>query len=115
GTIVKRTGDIWPGAPGCSLCTTVPYKRSNPEVVKGVVNAFVRGAKFVHENPEEAAEIAYRHIGVNPKFIHQALLRNRPNVDAVRNQKAMDNILSLMIQLGYIKKHPSDYKDLSFL
>ena len=115
GTIVKRTGDIWPGAPGCSLTTTVPYKRSNPEVVNGIVNAFVRGAKFVHENPEEAAEIAYRHIGVNPRFIHQALLRNRPNVDAVRNQKAMDNILALMIQLGYIKKHPSDYKDLSFL
>ena len=31
GRIVKRTGDVWPGAPGCSLSTTVPFKNNNPE------------------------------------------------------------------------------------
>jgi NitT/TauT family transport system substrate-binding protein len=115
GKIVRRTGDVWPGAPGCSLTTTIPYRDKNRETVEKVVKAFVRGAKFVHENPEEAAEIAFRHIGVNPRFIHQALLRNRPNIDAIRNKKAMDNVLSLMIRLGYIKKIPSEFADLSFL
>lgn len=115
GKIVRRTGDIWPGAPGCSLTTTLPFRDREPETVQKVVNAFVRGAKFVLENPEETAEIAFRHIGVNPRFIYEALLRNRPHIDAIRNKQAMDKVLSLMIQLGYIKKHPSDYTDLSFL
>ena len=115
GKIVRRTGDIWPGAPGCSLTTTLPIRDREPETVQKVVNAFVRGAKFVLEKPEETAEIAFRHIGVNPHFIHEALLRNRPHIDAIRNKTAMDKVLSLMIQLGYIKKHPSDYTDLSFL
>ncbi|MBI3596721.1 MAG: ABC transporter substrate-binding protein [Nitrospirae bacterium] len=115
GIIVKRTGDVWPGAPGCSLTTTVQMKTKNPELAEGVVRAFVRAARFVHENPEESAEIAHRYIGVHSRFIRQALERNRPHVDAIRNQDAMDRVLSLMMKLGYIQKMPSDYKDLSFL
>ena len=115
GTIIRRTGDVWQGAPGCSLTTTTAMKKKAPEIVAGVVKAFVRGARFVQEHPQESAQIAYRYIGVNPRFIHQALLRNRPNVDAVRNTEAMEKVLSLMIKLGYLKKMPSDYMDLTFL
>jgi ABC-type nitrate/sulfonate/bicarbonate transport system substrate-binding protein len=115
GTIVKRTGDIWRGAPGCSLTTTQPIKKKNPELVNSVVQAYVRGARFVDKNPDETAEIAYRYIGVHPKFIREALARNKPNVDAIRNEEAMEHVLSLMIKLGYIKNKPRDYKDLSFL
>jgi NitT/TauT family transport system substrate-binding protein len=115
GKIVRRTGDVWPGAPGCSLTTTIPFKESNPETVQKVVRGFVRGWRFVQKHPEETAEIAYRYIGVNPRFIHQALLRNQPEVDAVRNAQPREKVLTLMKQLGYIRKMPSDYVDLSFL
>lgn len=115
GTIAKRTGDIWRGAPGCSLTTTLQMTSKNPEITQAVVQEFVRGARFVQENPEESAEIAYSYIGVHPKFILQALERNRPNVDAIRNEEAMDHILSLMLRLGYISNKPKEYKDLSFL
>jgi len=115
GTIIRRTGDIWPGAPGCSLATTVDMKTKAPEIVRGVVRAFIRGAGFVHDSPEESAAIAYRYIGIHPRFIHQALLRNRPIVDAIRNREAMDSILLLMIKLGYLKRKPCDYMDLTFL
>ncbi|HET6463996.1 MAG TPA: ABC transporter substrate-binding protein [Nitrospiria bacterium] len=115
GVIVKRTGDIWRGAPGCSLTTTVEMKNKHPKVAEGAVRAFVRATRFVLEHPDESAEIAHRYIGLHPRFIRQALQNNRPNVDAIRNQDAMDRVLSLMLKLGYIKKMPSGYTDLSFL
>ena len=48
-------------------------------------------------------------------WLAKALDANRPNPDAIRNQGAMDQVIGLMIQRGYIDKAPSGYKDLSFL
>jgi hypothetical protein len=79
------------------------------------VRAFARGVRFVGEHPDEAAEIASRHIGIHPRFIGEALRRNVPQVDAIRNRAAMDEILSLMIELGYLDTMPSGFVDLSFL
>lgn len=115
GTVIKRTGDVWQGAPGCSLTTTVAMIDAHAEIVQSVVKAFVRGALFVKKNPEESADIASLYIGINAKFIRNALENNQPDVDAIRNGKAMDAILSLMLKLGYIKKYPINYIDLSFL
>jgi ABC-type nitrate/sulfonate/bicarbonate transport system substrate-binding protein len=115
GTVVRRTGDVWKGAPGCSLSTTMKMKQDSPEIVQAVVNAFVRGAKFVREQPDEASEIAAGYIGFNARFIREALRRNQPNLDAIRNQPVMNQILALMQQLGYIQKQPQNYADLSFL
>jgi NitT/TauT family transport system substrate-binding protein len=115
GTVVKRTGDIWEGAPGCSLTTTVQLKRTNPELIQRVVNAFVRGANSVKECPDEASDIACRYIGIDTGFIREALNVNRPDVNAIRNKKAMKGVLSLMMKLGYIDKLPTNYTDLTFL
>ncbi|MBE0425202.1 MAG: ABC transporter substrate-binding protein [Nitrospirae bacterium] len=115
GTVVKRTGDIWQGAPGCSLTTTVQMKETAPETVQSVVKAFVRGAIFVRDNPDESAEISSGYIGISVRFIRDALNVNRPDVDAIRNRKAMENVLSLMMKLGYIEKLPTNYSDLTFL
>lgn len=115
GTVIRRTGDIWPGAPGCSLTTTVDYKTAEPEIVAGVVAAFVDGACFVAEQPDEAARIAARYIGIDAGFIREALNRNRPNVDAIRNAEAMGRILTLMQKLGYVERRPDSFMDLSFL
>jgi ABC-type nitrate/sulfonate/bicarbonate transport system substrate-binding protein len=115
GTVVKRTGDIWQGAPGCSLTTTVQLKRTFPELTQKVVRAFVNGATFVNENPEESADISSRYIGINSRFIREALDVNKPNVDAIRNTGAMEGVLSLMVKLGYIEKIPTDYFDYTFL
>ena len=45
GRVVKRTGDVWPGAPGCSLTTTRQLVGEDPGLVGAVVSAFVRGAQ----------------------------------------------------------------------
>jgi ABC-type nitrate/sulfonate/bicarbonate transport system substrate-binding protein len=115
GRVVRRTGDLWPGAPGCSLTTTVTFSQLEPDLVRRVVRAFVRGAERVREEPDRAAEIAARYIGIHPRFIREALRRNLPRVEAIRNRAAMDRILALMVELGYVDRVPSGFADLSFL
>jgi len=115
GKVVKRTGDIWQGAPGCSLTTTTELKKTDPELIQSVVRAFVRGSIFVNENPDESADVASRYIGIDARFITEALNVNKPRVEALRNKKAMEEVLSLMMKLGYIKRLPEDYIDLTFL
>jgi NitT/TauT family transport system substrate-binding protein len=115
GTVIKRTGDVWPGAPGCSLATSVSLTEEQPEMVQAVVDAFVRGAHFVQEQPDEAAEIAADYIGMNPAFIREALRKNLPNLDALRNQDSMDHVMTLMQKLGYVSRRPQHFMNLSFL
>ena len=115
GTVIKRTGDVWPGAPGCSLATSVALTENEPAMVQSVGDAFVRGAHFVQEMPDEAAEIAAEYIGMNPVFIREALRKNLPNLDALRNQEAMDHVLTLMQTLGYVDGRPQHFMNLSFL
>jgi len=115
GRVIRRTGDVWKGAPGCSLTTTVPFKEAQPETVQRFVNAFARGVQFVHDSPEESATIAADYIGVHPKFIVSALKKNRPNLDAIRNHEAMLNVMTLMQKLGYVDRKPEHFSDLTFL
>ena len=115
GSIVKRTGDVWPGAPGCSLTTTRRVIDRDPGLVREVVAAFAQGAEFVETNPAEAAAIAEPYIGIHRNFIERALEHNRPSVHAISNRDAMDAILTLMMELGYIDEMPTGYADLSYL
>ena len=115
GHVIQRTGDVWPGAPGCSLTTTSNVIAAKPDLVQRMVGAYMRGARFADTNRDESAEIAEKYIGLSAEIIRKALDANRPNPDAIRNQAAMDQVIGLMIQRGYIDKVPSGYKDLSFL
>ena len=115
GHVIQRTGDVWPGAPGCSLTTTSNVIAAKPDLVQRMVGAYMRGARFADTNRDESAVIAEKYIGLSAEIIRKALDANRPNPDAIRNQAAMDQIIGLMIQRGYIDRAPSGYKDLSFL
>jgi ABC-type nitrate/sulfonate/bicarbonate transport system substrate-binding protein len=115
GTVVKRTGDVWPGAPGCSLATSERLVREQPELVQRVVTAYVQAAQYVKTHPEDSAEIASRYIGVNARFIHLALRVNQPDIHAIRNKDAIEQILALMMKLNYLTAMPSGYCELSFL
>ncbi len=115
GTVVRRTGDVWPGAPGCSLATTAAARDARPELVESVVRAFVRGVGFTRSEPEETAEIAARHIGIDSSFIAAALRRHPPAADAIRSDDSIGAILSLMRRLGYLAGPTTGLFDLSFL
>jgi len=116
GTVVRRTGDLWPGAPGCSLVTTAEVVERQPDLVRRMITAFVLGARFVNSDPEQSAKMASRYIGVAPEFIRAALVHNRPNVHALGNEGAMNEVIDLMLKMEYVADRPtSGYKDLSFL
>jgi NitT/TauT family transport system substrate-binding protein len=115
GRVIRRTGDIWPGAPGCSLCTSAIFRDEHLEIVQRVVEAYVQATTFVYDHPDEAAALAHQYIGIDPAIIEKALQVNRPSVDAIRNTDAMEKILGLMQTLGYIRERPKNFIDLSFL
>jgi ABC-type nitrate/sulfonate/bicarbonate transport system substrate-binding protein len=115
GRVLQRTGDVWPGAPGCSLTTTSDLIAKDGSLVQRMVDAYLRGADFVEASPDESAQIAEKYIGVDSRIIRKALDVNRPNPNAIRNQTAMDQVIGLMIKRGYIDRPPTRYKDLSFL
>jgi ABC-type nitrate/sulfonate/bicarbonate transport system substrate-binding protein len=115
GRAVRRTGDVWPGAPGCSLSATADLVARNPELVQRVVNAYVRAARFVDENLDETAAISAPYIGLHADTIRRALRVNRPYVDAIRSRETMGKVLSLMQRLGYVDKIPHGFANLRFL
>lgn len=115
GRVIRRTGDIWPGAPGCSLCCTKAFRDEHPDILQRVVEAYVRATACVLSQPAEAAALAHPYIGIDPATIERALAVNRPSVDALRNTDSMQQILTLMKALGYINRMPENFVDLSFL
>ena len=115
GVVMRRTGDVWPGAPGCSLTTSRRLMKERPELVRSVVAAYVRGADHLRDDMDDAAEVASRYIGVSADIVRKAFDQNRPNVRALHNVEAMDQILELMVELGYIEEKPEGFTDLSFL
>ena len=114
GYVARRTGDLWPGAPGCTLTTSRRLLRERPDLVQRVVTAFVRGSQSVDQAPDEAATIGGAYIGVNPEFVRAALKHNRPNVEALDNQEAMNRLLDFMQELGYVAQRPTDYAELKY-
>ena len=69
----------------------------------------------VAETADEAAAIAARFIGIDTGFIRKALDRNRPEVTAIRNAHAVEEILGLMRRLGYMNAQPGDIFEFGFL
>ncbi|HEV7506829.1 MAG TPA: ABC transporter substrate-binding protein [Thermoanaerobaculia bacterium] len=115
GSVLLRTGDVWPGAPGCSLTTTSARIEQDPDLVQRVVRAYVAAARHVLDAPDDAASAGEMYIGVSAAIIRRALLANRPDPQAIRNDEAMSQILALMVDLGYVESLPEGYRDLRFL
>jgi ABC-type nitrate/sulfonate/bicarbonate transport system substrate-binding protein len=115
GRVVRRTGAVWPGAPGCALTTTANAIEQDPDLVRNVVRGFVKGLDLVERDPAQAAGIAAKYIGAAPDIIERALGRNAPDINAMRHTKAIDEMLAMMQNLGYIEGIPVGWLDLSFL
>jgi NitT/TauT family transport system substrate-binding protein len=115
GRIVKRTGDVWKGAPGCSLACRAALIEQDPDLVQRVVRGYIRAASWVLENPDEAAVIAAPIIGVKASYTAAAIKANPPQIDGIRNRDTMRTILEFMKSLGYIDYIPEGFVDLRFM
>ncbi len=54
-------------------------------------------------------------IGVSADIIERALAANKPRVDAIRSDEAMNRILALMQKLESVDELPQGYRDMRFL
>ena len=115
GTVVRRTGDVWPGAPGCSLATSRRLLEARPELVRAVVEVYARSAAHVCRDLDDAAAASASYIGVSVEILRKALGANRPEIRALYNREAMECVLDLMAELGYIGQRPTGYTELGFL
>lgn len=116
GYVVRRTRDVWPGVPGCSLTTSAALIDHRPDIVERMVRAFVAGTRIVADEPDRAADVGARHIGVAARHVRGALEHNTPDVDALGRTQVMDAVLDLMVARGYIAARPdSGFKNLQFL
>ncbi|MEO2031077.1 MAG: ABC transporter substrate-binding protein [Planctomycetaceae bacterium] len=115
GRTIKRTGDVWPGAPGCSLSTTAQIVQEEPDLVERMVGAYLRAANFIDEQPDVASAIAGKYIGVDAKYIRKALQNNRPDVTAIQNTQAMEDVIELMMARQYLSRKPDEFAVTRFL
>jgi ABC-type nitrate/sulfonate/bicarbonate transport system substrate-binding protein len=115
GQVVKRTSDLWHGAPGCSLATSRAILANDPDTVESVIRAFVRGAMYANANHDEAAEISAPYIGIGTDSISCAYNHNKPDIHALRNTDQLNSVLALMQKCGYIEELPSQFIDLTLL
>ncbi len=60
---LKYAGEIMPGQPGAVLQPSQELVDNNPELVRTLVDIHIRATDFIHENREQAAEMASSVIG----------------------------------------------------
>jgi len=115
GKIIARGKDILPKVPGCSLTTTDRFLQDHPDIVLKFIKAILKAEEFCHEEPEEAAEISSKYIGISAGIIREALRYNQPHTDITGSIDVMMGIVRLMKELGYIENISQEFYDFELL
>lgn len=115
GKIIARGKDVLPKTPGCSITTTDEFLQDRPDVALNFLKAILKAEAFCNEEPEEAAKISSKYIGIPARIIREALKYNRPHIDITGSMDAMMRIVGLMKELGYIKAIPQDFCNFELL
>lgn len=106
GKSVVKSGEMWSGHACCVLLVSGKLMRENPELVKEIINIHINATEYITDNPEEAAEIASRKLGLSKEVI----IYSMENSDTTYIHNPND-IVSFMeayakehYDLGYTKK-----------
>jgi NitT/TauT family transport system substrate-binding protein len=84
----QYAGEIMPGQPGAVLQPSQTLVDKNPELVQELVDKHVRATQFIHENREEAADMASQVIGTDvlePAIARRAI--NSPASNFISNPR----------------------------
>jgi NitT/TauT family transport system substrate-binding protein len=106
GKSVVKSGEMWPGHACCVLLVSGKLIRENPELVKEIINIHIKATEHIKENPEDAAEIASRKLGLSKETI----LYSMENSDTTYIHNPNDIIVYMEAyskehyDLGYTKK-----------
>src|SRR5690606_23746304 len=100
--------------------TTTEFAQSNGDTLRALVAARARGVDFIHENPEEAAEILAKHYEIDPALALRAI-KNVLALDywgrGELDYDAMDNMIEGLRIIGEVEGDIdwSKHVDTSFL
>ncbi|MDI6889274.1 MAG: ABC transporter substrate-binding protein [Methanocellales archaeon] len=115
GKIIARGKDVLPKTPGCSVTTTDDFLRDHSDAALNFLKALLKAEARCNKEPEEAAKISSKYIGIPAGIIREALKYNRPHIDITGSMDAMMRIVKLMMELGYIKTIPQDFCNFELL
>ncbi|MDI6902684.1 MAG: ABC transporter substrate-binding protein [Methanocellales archaeon] len=115
GKIIARGKDVLPKAPGCSITTTDDFLQDHSDVALKFIKAILKADEFCNKEPEEAAKISSRYIGISAEIIREALRYNQPRIDITGSIDIMMRVAGLMKELGYIKTIPKDFCNFELL
>lgn len=115
GKIIARGKDVLPKTPGCSITTTDDFLQDHFDVALNFLKAILKAETFCNKEPEEAAKISSKYIGISAEIIRDALRYNQPRIDITGSIDAMMRVAGLMKELGYIKKIPQDFYNFELL
>jgi len=115
GKIIARGKDVVPKTPGCSITTTDEFLQNHSDIALNFLKAILKAEAFCNKEPDDAAKISSKYIGIPAMIIREALRYNQPHVDITGSMDAMMRIVRLMKELDYIKTMPQDFCNFKLL
>jgi len=67
---------MWPGHACCVLLVSGKLIKENPELVKEIIKIHIKATEYIYDNPEEAAEIASRKLGMSKEIILDSMMNS---------------------------------------
>lgn len=106
GKIVNESGEMWPGHACCVLLVSGKLIKENPELVKEIINVHIKATEFIKTNPEEAAEIASKKLGLSKDTIIYSMQNSDTTFISNPNDIVvyMEAYAKEHYSLGYTKK-----------
>jgi len=114
-TVLLRSQDVWPEMPGSFLVVKKELLEKRPELVVKLVKATVRATAFINEEPQEAAEIVAKRLGITFEEALESMkwLCYNNKIDMAQVEKYVE----LMTKYGIIDRpiDVGDFVDTSIL
>ncbi len=107
GRILYYSRDIWPNFISCALVVHQDLIKSNPDVVRDLVNGIARSGMWAETHRAEAAKLAAPYFHQNEKILNYVLTSSPERVkyvDLNPTDEDLQNIEDMGIKLGYLKK-----------
>ena len=82
---------------------------------KQIITAILKAEEFCDKEPEEAAKISSKYIGISAGIVREALRYNQPHIDITGSIDVMMRIVKLMKELGYIQKISQEFYNFELL
>lgn len=106
GRNLATSKELWPGHPCCVLVADAKFLAEHPEQVKAVLHAHVQATDYIHQHPQQAAEIGVKYTGMDKTTIEQAMQTvNYTYTLSIDGERQYVEFLS---ELGYIPKVDAD-------